>query len=40
MSEQNQEFMQKPKKLVIGGCGHVDLPLGIVFANRRHFAAA
>ena len=26
--------MQKPKKLVIiGGCGHVGLPLGIVFAN-------
>jgi UDP-N-acetyl-D-mannosaminuronic acid dehydrogenase len=30
----NQEFMQKPKKIVIiGGCGHVGLPLGIVFAN-------
>jgi UDP-N-acetyl-D-mannosaminuronic acid dehydrogenase len=27
--------MQKPKKVVIiGGCGHVGLPLGIVFANR------
>jgi UDP-N-acetyl-D-mannosaminuronic acid dehydrogenase len=27
--------MQKPGKLVIiGGCGHVGLPLGIVFANR------
>jgi UDP-N-acetyl-D-mannosaminuronic acid dehydrogenase len=27
--------MVKPKKLVIiGGCGHVGLPLGIVFANR------
>jgi UDP-N-acetyl-D-mannosaminuronic acid dehydrogenase len=27
--------MPKPKKLVIiGGCGHVSLPLGIVFANR------
>ena len=26
--------MQKPKKVVIiGGCGHVGLPLGIVFAN-------
>ena len=26
--------MQKPKKIVIiGGCGHVGLPLGIVFAN-------
>jgi UDP-N-acetyl-D-mannosaminuronic acid dehydrogenase len=26
--------MPKPKKLVIiGGCGHVGLPLGIVFAN-------
>jgi UDP-N-acetyl-D-mannosaminuronic acid dehydrogenase len=30
----NQEFMQIPKKIVIiGGCGHVGLPLGIVFAN-------
>src|SRR5277367_12464 len=30
----NQEFMQKIKKIVIiGGCGHVGLPLGIVFAN-------
>jgi UDP-N-acetyl-D-mannosaminuronic acid dehydrogenase len=30
----NQEFMQKSKKIVIiGGCGHVGLPLGIVFAN-------
>lgn len=29
-----QEFMQKLKKIVIiGGCGHVGLPLGIVFAN-------
>jgi UDP-N-acetyl-D-mannosaminuronic acid dehydrogenase len=27
--------MSKPEKLVIvGGCGHVGLPLGIVFANR------
>ncbi len=33
-SEGDQEFMQKPKKVVIiGGCGHVGLPLGIVFAN-------
>src|ERR1700760_1320671 len=30
----DQEFMQKLKKIVIiGGCGHVGLPLGIVFAN-------
>jgi UDP-N-acetyl-D-mannosaminuronate dehydrogenase len=30
----DQEFMQKIKKIVtIGGCGHVGLPLGIVFAN-------
>jgi UDP-N-acetyl-D-mannosaminuronic acid dehydrogenase len=30
----DQEFMQKIKKVVIiGGCGHVGLPLGIVFAN-------
>src|ERR1700726_4848902 len=30
----NQEFMKKLKKVVIiGGCGHVGLPLGIVFAN-------
>src|ERR1700733_11567987 len=30
----NQGFMKKLKKVVvIGGCGHVGLPLGIVFAN-------
>jgi UDP-N-acetyl-D-mannosaminuronic acid dehydrogenase len=30
----DQEFMQKIKKIVvIGGCGHVGLPLGIVFAH-------
>jgi UDP-N-acetyl-D-mannosaminuronic acid dehydrogenase len=29
-----QDFMEKIKKIVvIGGCGHVGLPLGIVFAN-------
>src|SRR6201992_1040284 len=29
-----QQFMEKIKKIVvIGGCGHVGLPLGIVFAN-------
>jgi len=31
----SQETMQRTKKVVvIGGCGHVGLPLGIVFANR------
>jgi hypothetical protein len=30
----NQEVMQELKRVVmIGGCGHVGLPLGIVFAN-------
>ena len=38
MNEREDEAIRssckKPKKIVIiGGCGHVGLPLGIVFAN-------
>ena len=34
LSQPVTSFMQKPRKIVIiGGCGHVGLPLGIVFAN-------